>query len=75
LLTVTTVDESASSSASSSASQIAYITTNYYDPSPGLIAKYIDTSYYSGIDYQFNPKNNVIPIDMLDPTGKYYFNH
>ncbi|MBO6271765.1 hypothetical protein J6O48_03175 [bacterium] len=47
------------------------------NPDTETINKYIDTSYYSGIDYVYD--NNYISdiklSEKLDPTGKPYRHH
>jgi len=52
-----------------------YYYDTFYDPSPGHISKYIDVSYFSGIDNIVNPSSNVIKLDILDPAGLYYRHH
>lgn len=45
------------------------------NPSRELIEKYIDVSYFSGIDMYTNPSINMIKLDKLDPNGLYYRHH
>jgi hypothetical protein len=52
-----------------------YNTSVYISPSTALIEKYIDVSYFSGIDMYMNPSNNMITLDKLDPNGLYYRHH
>lgn len=52
-----------------------YNTSVYISPSTTLIEKYIDVSYFSGIDMYMNPSNNMITLDKLDPNGLYYRHH
>ena len=52
-----------------------YNTSVYISPSTALIEKYIDVSYFSGIDMYMNPSVNMIRLDKLDPRGLYYRHH
>lgn len=44
-------------------------------PDTSLVEKYLDVSYFSGIDMYTNPSNNMITLDKLDPNGLYYRHH
>ena len=55
--------------------EVTYYYDTFYDPSQGHISKYIDVSYFSGIDNIVNPSSNVIRLDILDPAGLYYRHH
>lgn len=46
-----------------------------YGPSKSFIQKYIDVSYYSGIDNYINPSTNIIQLNTLDPQGLSYKHH